>query len=346
MYHSLTEIFGQGESLARTYAYVMGRRREIEAFFASAPYEEALFLGCGSSYWSSLSSCVTFQRATGVKASAATSGDVLMNIDTAMDAYRKPVLILPSRSGSTSETVEVAKRFRAKHACRALSITEYGNSPVAALSDLNLFIPWANETSVCQTRSFSNLYLAEMLVAAIAGRDEGLLAEFGRYTEAAGRLLSEAKPRLESLVREFSGCSALVTLGNGAMLGAAIEGAYIAIEMASFPSNYYPVLELRHGPIVMCGKNTLVAVFSGGNRVDLDENMARDARAKGSRVLHVGARPGFANCDYSFSLGFEAGQETVGLFGVAVMQGFAHFKSVALGLDPDNPSELVPWIRI
>lgn len=346
MYHSLTEIFGQGDSLAKTYAYIMGRRGEIEAFFASAPYGEAVFLGCGSSYWSSLSSCVTFQRATGIRASAATSGDVLMNIDQAVPAYRKPILILPSRSGSTSETVEVAKRFRSTHACRALSITEYENSPVAALSDLNLFIPWANETSVCQTRSFSNLYLAEMLVAGIAGHDERLLAELGKYTETAGQLLSEAQPRLEKLVAEFSECAALVTLGNGAALGAAIEGAYIAIEMASFPSNYYPTLELRHGPIVMCGKETLVAVFSGGNRVDLDENMARDARAKGSRVLHIGARPGFANCNYSFTLGFDAGQETVGLFGVAIMQGFAHFKSVALGLDPDNPSELVPWIRI
>lgn len=346
MYHSLTEIFGQGESLVRTYNYVMGRRREIESFFTDAKYDEAVFLGCGSSYWSSLSSCVTFQRETGNRAMAITSGDALMNIVPVLESFRKPVLIAPSRSGSTTETVKVAGRFRERHACHMLSITEYSDSPLAAMSDLNLFIPWANETSVCQTRSFSNLYLAETLLGAIAGKNESLVAELGRYVNEAERLLADAKLRIETMVNGFPDCSSLVALGHGAMLGAAIEGAYIAIEMAAFPSNYYPTLELRHGPIVMCGKQTLVAFFSDGKNSGLEENMARDARAKGSRVLHIGVLPGFENCDYSFTLGFPACQEVVGLYGTAVMQGFAHFKSVALGLDPDNPSELVSWISI
>jgi len=47
---------------------------------------------------------MTFQMNTGIRAFAVTSGDVVMHPEFYRKAYRKPLIIAPSRSGNTTET--------------------------------------------------------------------------------------------------------------------------------------------------------------------------------------------------------------------------------------------------
>ena len=141
-------------------------------------------------------------------------------------------------------------------------------------------------------------------------------------------------------------CDSLVVIGSGKQYGVAVEAAYIGIEMAAFTSNYYSTLELRHGPIVRLGQNTLVAVVSNAAARAYEENMACDSRRKGAKVLALIDEGGFQNADWVFEMDSRQEPEVLALYAVAVMQGFAHCKAVQLGLDPDHPAELVPFIQI
>jgi fructoselysine-6-P-deglycase FrlB-like protein len=346
MFASYNEIFLQGESLRKTFDYVSGRKEEIKTFFKETFFEEVVFVGCGSSYWMSVSACMTLRGTLGMPCSAVTSGDIVLHPEEYKQAYKNPLIIVPTRSGSTTETLLALQFLKDTYHCKILSITEYTEAPIYPASDLVLEIPWANETSVCQTRSFSNLYLAAILLGALLGENSYLLEDLSGYIYNFEGHRQRAENLLGAMLKEFPECHALVALGSGRQFGVTCEGAYICIEMAQFHSTYYNTLELRHGPIVMLDKGSLVVLFSGGNKRDLEEGMAADARKKGAKVAVICEGDTFKHCDYCFSLGRKASPEAVALFGVFVLQGFAYLKAVSLGIDPDNPKELVPWIQL
>ena len=346
MYESYNEVFHQGEILTKTYEYILSKQEAITDFIRENSFDEVVFVACGSSYWLSTSACMTLQEKLGKRCSAVSSGDVVMNPEYYKKAYRNPMIIAPSRSGSTSETLIALELFRKTYGSKVISIVEYTDAPIGAFTDLLLEIPWANEISVCQTRSFSSLYLACIIIAAIVACDTVLLQDLQKYLTASKQHSEQAESLIRTIIAEFPGWKSLVTIGSGKQFGVSCEGAYICIEMAQFPSNYYATLELRHGPIVMLDESYLVCVFSNEAARSYEENMAEDSQKKKARVAAITAEDNFSHADYCFNLGHKACPEVVALYGIMVMQGFAHLKAVDMGIDPDNPRELVPWIRI
>jgi glutamine---fructose-6-phosphate transaminase (isomerizing) len=340
------EIFGQGESLRRTIDLVLSRREEIRGFFNEGGWEEIVFIGCGSSHWLSLSAAATATSVLGVPCRAVKSGDIVMNRGMYQKAFRKPLVVAPSRSGSTSETLAAIDFMKDRYGSRVLTLTEYPGSPFRAAADLSLELPWANEESVCQTRSFSSLYLGCVAVACVAGAEEGLLRDLARYADDAMHLGERINEEAARLVRGFPAVRDLTSLGNGPQYGVCIEGAYIGIEMAGFPGSYFGTLEYRHGPIVMADARSLVFITIGREDRTYDEGIAREARKRGARVAVILDEGGFECADYRFELGRAASAEAVALFAALVMQGFAYHKAVHLGVDPDNPPGLIPWIKM
>lgn len=59
---------------------------------------------------------MTLQERLGKRCSALKSGDIVMNKDYYGKTYKKPLVIGPSRSGSTSETLMALEFFRNNYA--------------------------------------------------------------------------------------------------------------------------------------------------------------------------------------------------------------------------------------
>lgn len=345
MYESYREIFGQGDALAQTYRYLCAQKAAIAAFFGADDYEDIVFVACGSSYWGALSACMTMQRETGRRCFAVKSGEIVLNPDLFKSAYRRPLVIAPSRSGTTEETLRALRFLKQTYNCRILTIVEYPHSPMEKLADLTLFLPWANEVSVCQTRSFSCLYLAQILIAALL-KNSRLVRDLETYIGHFDELSAAADTAVKALVESFPECRQLTVLACGVQYGAAIEGAYIGVEMAQFPAAYYSLLEYRHGPIVTADSQCLLAVFGRACGRDHEAKIAAEAAAQGARILAVVDHGAFDGADYTFSLGYAAPDEVIALYGVFVLQAFAHCKAVALGKNPDKPGNLVPFITL
>ena len=351
MYHSHAEIFRQGASLNRTHAEVTAHAEEIRSLFKGV--EEVVMVACGSSYWMSMAACMTLSEKTGIRCSAVKSGDVFLNPEYYRGAYRKPLVIAASRSGNTSETLQAIRLMREAYGSKVLGITEYPEAAIAPLCDSLIRLPWANETSVCQTRSFSNLYMACVLIGAIVGRDEALAADLLAYAGEADRLADTAESAIRDCVDGFPEWNHLVGLGHGKQYGVCVEGVYIGIEMAQLPGSYYGTLEYRHGPIVTANPETLVLVLCGEDKPAMqgvvrshEAKMAAEIKAKGARVLSISDLSPLQGVDGAFVMGRKATPEAVALYGVMVMQGFAHWKAIARGVDPDNPAELVSFITL
>lgn len=347
MYHSYNEIFTQYESLKQTFDTVMAKKDEITSFFSSGSEEEAVFVACGSSYWMSLSAHMTFAEKTGMRSFAVKAGDILMNPEYYSNCFRKPLIIVPSRSGKTTEVLKAVEILRQAYGdIRVFSIVEYMDSPLENFSDSTILLPWANEKSVCQTRSFSNLYLCTMAISALLGNDTKLIKDIVCYLNLTPKLFSNIEAKILSMVENFKDCNYLVSLGSGKQYGVAVEGAYIGIEMAVFPANYYGILELRHGPIVRLDENSLVCIISNNKARNYEESIAADAKEKGAKILAIIDNGVFDNADRIFSIGNNSSPEVTALYGIAVFQAFAYYKALQLGLNPDSPSQLVPYISM
>jgi glucosamine--fructose-6-phosphate aminotransferase (isomerizing) len=352
MYKSYNEIFMQHESLKKTYDTVIAKKDEIIRFFSSGSEKEVVFVACGSSYWMSLSAHMTFAEKTGMRSFAVSAGDILMNPEYYSKCFEKPLIIAPSRSGKTTEVLKAIEILRKAYGeTRVFSIVEYKDSPLENISDSTIALPWANEESVCQTRSFSNLYLCMIAISALLGNDTKLINDITCYLNSAPELFLTMEKKISSIVQDFGSCNYLVALGSGKQYGVAIEGAYIGIEMAAFPANYYRVLELRHGPIVRLDENSLVCIISNSESRNYEEDMAADTKKKGAKTIAIIDSGDFKNADWIFNIRNDSdvkviAPEVVALYGVAVFQAFAHYKAVQLGLNPDSPPQLVPYISM
>ena len=345
-YLSHDEIHFQYLSLKRTLNYIVANRDKIHQFFDHKG--DIVFVACGSSYWMSLSAHKSMKLYTGRRTYAVKAGDVVMSPEEYSCLYDNPIFICPSRSGLTQEILDAIDKLKIMYAdAKIFTITEYIENKIVQKSDFALTLDWANEESVCQTRSFSNLYLSCLALGAIIADKDEIIHDFEAYLDNAPSLYRTHEKKT-AMLADISQIGAITVLGSGRQYGVAVEGAYIVIEMAEFAANYFQLLEYRHGPIVTAGNNTAVFVCSGGNDMELFEaKMADEIRNTGAKVYAIASSPASWS-DYTFNLsnnnGYEYSKEAVALHFIFVMQSFAHYFSIARGKNPDNPGNLTRYI--
>jgi fructoselysine-6-P-deglycase FrlB-like protein len=150
-------------------------------------------------------------------------------------------LLLLSRSGTTTEMIELAERMRGT--TPTVAVTADARTPLAPASDEVIELAFADEESVVQTR-FATTELA--LLRAHLGFDVAAAAA------SAERVLAEPLPAPLLAARQFT------FLGTGWTYGLANEAALKLRESAAMWTESYPAMEYRHGPAAVTGEHSLV----------------------------------------------------------------------------------------
>jgi fructoselysine-6-P-deglycase FrlB-like protein len=150
-------------------------------------------------------------------------------------------LLLLSRSGTTTEMIELAERVRGT--TPAVAVTADERTPLALASDEVIELAFADEESVVQTR-FATTELA--LLRAHLGFDVAAAAA------SAEQVLAEPLPAQLLAARQFT------FLGTGWTYGLANEAALKLRESAAMWTESYPAMEYRHGPAAVTGEHSLV----------------------------------------------------------------------------------------
>lgn len=335
------EIFRQSASLKKTYEYVCGKSDAIGAWLGRQNARQWVFTGCGSSYSLCRSAEAAF-RLRGIQSVCSIpSGDLLMNFPAYDKVMDGALLVVLSRSGSTSEAIQAVRLARQRGAA-VLSIIACTGSVLAELSGLALEIPWAFDDSVCQTQTVSNLYLASLLLCGIAAGDGALLDEAKAAAEGQEDFLEQWRKPMQVLAK--SGWSRAVVLADADLCGAAEEGALAFNEICRVPSNYYHTLDVRHGPMVLINSNTLVAVLAARGGALLD-GLLSDLKAKGALVLLACTQPTNVGVDVYVPLNGNAAAP-MGLPFLSLVQMLCLYRAMQMGVDPDHPEGLDPWINL
>ena len=336
-FFTLTEIRSQtaawAEAVERTLA-LAPEFRDLEI----GNQRQVMCVGCGSTYYLAHSAASLLQSRTSVIARAFPASELLLNPDTTY-VDGKSILIAISRSGATSETARAVSDFRARQLGKVVVLTNYADSPIAALGDIVLAIENGQERSVAQTRSFTSMHVAAAAMADILGAD----ALGDGYKEAllacGNRLIHDQSGLAQELAADKQ-IGQVFFLGSGPRYGLASEASLKLKEMSQTVSEPFHFLEFRHGPMSMVDGRTLVIGMVSERSYAYEMEVLKEVRDLDGRTLAIGEE----GTDIALNSGIaEYARNALYL---PILQLFAYYRALADGKDPDNPRHLTSFVTL
>ena len=335
-YHTYKEIKSQTDAWAQALDVV-----NASDLPKAGDYDQVIFSGCGSTYYLSLAAAALFQELTGRAARAVPGGELLLNSQTVVpqtSGLRRCLLVAISRSGTTTETVKAAEKFKAEKRGDVVVISNY-DELLSRLADVNLVIAKGQEESVAQTRSFASMYVAVAAVCAkMAGRGD-LLDAMIRLPEVGNWVIGNYEGYAKSLGENLE-FDRFYFLGSGIRYGLACEVNLKMKEMTLTHSEPFHFLEFRHGPMSMVNRNAVVVgMLSDANRVH-EAKVLSEMKELGGTVAGIGEK----EADVCFES--QIPEEVRGVLYLPVLQLMAFYRSLAKGLNPDRPNNLTAVVKL
>lgn len=194
-------------------------------------------VGCGTS-WFMAQSYASAREAAGLgltDAYAASEASLNRDYD---------VIIALTRSGTTTEVLEILRAFKGK--VPTTLIVGDTSSPAVELADSVIELPYADEQSVVQTR-FATSALSYLL--------SSLGMDLAPAVAQAREVLREELPESLLTAEQFT------FLGRGWTIGLAHEAGLKMREAVQGWTESYPAMEYRHGPISIAAPGRVTWIF-------------------------------------------------------------------------------------
>lgn len=346
MSHTYTEIKSQYAALRRTFDYITARKDEIVNFYKKHSPKTLTFIGCGSSYYLCQSAEFSARVRLGMPALAIAAGDMMLNYKNYLRVLEKTLLIVPTRSGSTSEVLFAIENVKSVQSVPVIAITCVTNSELAQKADLTLELPWAFDESVCQTRTVTNLYTANLMILGFLSGDQALINDINGTIESGNDFIEKYEAKIKSIAE--GDWHDAVVLADGEMQGIATEGALAFTEIARVPGCYYHLLDVRHGPMVLIDKRTLVIMCLTADGYEYQTALVTDLINKGATVITYSALPQkpILGVKLQITSGLSLAPAVRGIPFIFIAQALSYFKALQKGVDPDRPEGLDAWIKL
>ncbi len=328
---TLDKISGQWQTLS-------GELKGLE----SRPF---VVIGCGSTYYLANHAATVLRRA-GIQANAYPSSELAL---FPLEHLREDsVLLTISRSGTTTETLWAMEAYRKRfpESGVIITVTCVPDTPMIEAADIVLLAEFAQEVSVAQTRSFSSMVLMCQALAALLVGDRARMSSLERLPGLLQEFLANAGTLPEELGSDLM-LDRFFYLGSGAFYGLACEAMLKTKEMTTSWSEAYHVLEFRHGPMSVVAPSALVVGLISDSAPEAELAVLRQMKALGARTLALCEKKDgldFTGVDMVVESvsGLDEWQRPV-LY-LPFIQWLAFYRSLAKGLDPDNPTNLTQVI--
>jgi glucosamine--fructose-6-phosphate aminotransferase (isomerizing) len=342
--YTLEEIMSQPQVWAETLADFAALQPVVEEKWNALRPQRILVSGCGSTYYLSHTAASLIQSLTGLPSVAYPASEIALFPQKMLRDAESTLLLTISRSGTTTETLHAQETFRAHNGRANWTITCYPDSPMAETSDFVLpTAVSAQEVSLAQTRSFTSMLLvAELLAATIAGHSIEAAAALPAQADA---LLAATFDLMEQLGQDES-IDRFYFLGSEHQAGIANEAMLKTTEMSLSFSNAFPFLEYRHGPMSMAGESALIAGLLSRTAVAAEQQVLADMNKLGARTLALNPTAKPSEATWEIALPQDTPDWLRPMLYLPPLQLLGYQRSMAKGLDPDNPENLTAVIYL
>lgn len=269
------------------------------------------------------------------------------------------LVLIISQSGETADTL-AALREAKRRGARTLAIVNVVGSSISKEAD-DVIYTWAGpEIAVATTKAYSTqlaivdiltLYMASCLETVSDEEYKKYLLALQKLPEQIEEILSsENVEKIRAYAQHFHTAEDAYFIGRHVDNATCLEGSLKLKEIAYIHAEAYAAGELKHGPISLIEKETLVvAVATNGKLFDKTMSNVKETKARGATVLGI-TIPDYAGrmaetVDDSFIIPKTEALLQPGL-SVVPLQLFSYYVSLERGCDIDKPRNLAKSVTV
>jgi glutamine---fructose-6-phosphate transaminase (isomerizing) len=300
---------------------------------------EWVFIGCGSSFYLALAASATWSILTGEKSRAVPASEITL-FPQLLALPCQPVLI--TRSGYTSEVLQVADYLENQLDIRTLAITCSANTPIEKKASHLIKLIAADEKSTVMTRSFTSMLIALQWLAAIRGDRREFIEGLRTLPNQMAARLAAMQGTIKSLV-DLGTFADYVFLGQGPFFGIAQECMLKVKEMSCSYAQCFHTLEFRHGPKAIVSPQTLVTFIISESGFDAEVAVLEEIKKLGGTTLAVSNTINAAIRrfgDFVIELSLDLPEAARAAASVIPGQLLGFHTGIKKGLNPDEPRNL------
>ncbi len=356
-FHTAVEIWQQPQVWEKIFDLIADRSDEIREFLSQALKEtdQIILTGAGTSAFIGMNLENEYQRSTDIPARAIPTTDLITTPLTYFSGKKNTLLISFARSGDSPEScaaVDLAEQFSKKAFHLIITCNKSGKlyNYSKVKNQITILLPEeTNDKSLAMTSSYTGMLLTALLVSRVSTLQEekNKVDIIRTYAQKIFTFYLDDLKKIADL--DFN---RVVVLASGALAGTARESTLKIEELSDgwVMGMSESFLGLRHGPKAVINQKTLVIyLFSNKPYVyqyeyDLLQSMKKGQKPafqlgiseSGEKIagtadlldLHMFFTPGQPRCE----------EEYLAVCNVLPAQIIGFFKSLALGLKPDQPS--------
>jgi glucosamine--fructose-6-phosphate aminotransferase (isomerizing) len=315
--------------------------------------ERVVITACGTAWHAAMVGKYAFERLARIP----------VEVDIASEyRYRDPVqgkndlFIIISQSGETADTLAAA-RLAKQNGNRVLAITNVVGSTLAREADTVLYTRAGPEIAVASTKAFTTQLMCLYLLALKLGRARGVIpdADYARCLETLSRVPDQAGTILgkKELIQRFASRqfnkSKVFFMGRQFDYAISLESALKLKEISYTHSEAFAAGELKHGPIALVDKSTLVVASATQERLfDKIISNIRECASRGASSLVItweGENRFDSVTDEIFAIPRTEDCFSP-LLSVIPAQLFAYYCAVQRGNNPDKPRNLAKSVTV
>lgn len=348
------EISSQPELWQKTWQSFIDQQSTLKNFLSDVYQQDNLIViltGAGTSAFIGDALQGPFQKHTGLPTRAISTTDLVTHPELFLQKERPTLLISFARSGDSPESV--AAVHLANTVCSHVYHLIITCNPKGKLASekkesnrLIFLLPEeTNDKGLAMTSSFTSMLLSGVLISRINTPDTLKDQVLRLISYGENILLNYAEKLLEVSKIDFK---RVVFLGSGPLKGIATESHLKLQELTDGKviCKHDSFLGFRHGPKAVIDKTTIIVyLFSNNAHVEQYENdLMNEVCEQDFALYSIGILEKAKENDcLDLSIKMSLGQETldedfVSICSIIPAQILAYYKSVDLGLSPDNPS--------
>lgn len=310
-------------------------------------------VACGTAYHAGLVGKTAIERLSGIP----------VDVDIASEfRYRNPILdkntlvMVISQSGETADTL-AALRLAKEHGCKTFAITNVVGSSVSREADFVFYTHAGPEIAVASTKAYITQLIALYIFALYMAQDknyveksvlEDVKSELLTLPEKVKEALKTddaAKKIADDIYKETD----IFYLGRGLDYAVAMEGSLKLKEISYIHSEPYAGGELKHGPIALIEKGTVVIALNTNNELKgkMESNI-KEVVTRGAYI--VGILPeGFTDIGESYDKIIKI-PDTIPLLApvtaVVPLQLLSYYVAIKKGCNVDKPRNLAKSVTV
>jgi tagatose-6-phosphate ketose/aldose isomerase len=352
--YTANEITGQPELWLKIHRQMLEDRERISLYLSTAlpQVSKIILTGAGTSAYIGLSLHGIFNRDLKVHTDAIATTDLVSHPGDYFFSPETIMLVSFARSGNSPEStavVDLADKLCKKCFHVIITCDPSGQLAIWRSDSPKLLIvlpPEANDKSLAMTGSYSGMLLCGLLMARLKEISR-LECQINTLHEYGVKILEKYAPRLKEVASiDFK---RVVFLGSGPFYGTATESNLKLQELTdgNIICKNHSYLGFRHGPKAVTDEETLVVFIFSNNPfvMQYEKDLVLSMRKGKKPLFTIGIFEHEANgleFDLEIRLsetGNYLDEEMLTVCDILPAQLLGLYKSIALGLNPDSPSE-------